>query len=130
MSRETDDDYPDVVLHLDDRHRIIRSIDTAPATQWIVQAHAGGRWRSTNYSQSKSGLRAFCGFVRPEELAIIDALPDWCPQRAEKTPAEHGRRAKSGEAATDVPAADESARTTLGARTTNVHAESVGGNEP
>lgn len=85
------DDYADVVAMLNNRTRLIRSADTRPATQWILQFRSSARWRSDKFFQDKRAMLALYvneGFLEqtidPQAQAILNALPDYCPQRANK----------------------------------------------
>jgi hypothetical protein len=73
---ETADPYPDVVVTLDDRTRVI-----AADIQWIIQErrrNGAHPWHSVYFCRSKAGLLMYVPKVTPELLA----LPDWFPEAA------------------------------------------------
>ena len=69
---EEADDYPYIVVQLDDRWRIIECRNDI---QWILQKLVGGRWRGQRYCRTlaglKSSLTALC--VDPN---LLPYLPD------------------------------------------------------
>lgn len=79
--REEADDYPNVVVKLNPRWRVIRCRD---GIQWILQSKGhseNSRWRGIQYCRSKRALlqrvRQSCQEVTGEAQAILDTLPAW-----------------------------------------------------
>ncbi len=80
-SRETADDYPNIVARLSDKWRVI----LCPAgIQWILQKRDAGsapstRWRGVSYCVTREALVRLCGCldspVDPSALLILAALP-------------------------------------------------------
>jgi hypothetical protein len=69
---ESSDDYPDVVVMLDAKTRVI-----AADIQWIIQKRWGKEWRGELFFRSKEGLLMYAPKpIAPELLA----LPDWFPE--------------------------------------------------
>jgi len=80
-SRERDDNYSDVVIHLSTRWRIIVCKD---GIQWILQQRSvappnTGTWSGKSYSTTLRGLVAACSdrelLLGPSEVQKLDALP-------------------------------------------------------
>src|SRR5512132_1854953 len=68
---ESSDDYPHVVVALDDKTRVI-----AADIQWIIQKrrrNGSNGWEGVYFCRSKAGLLMYAPKVTPELLA----LPDW-----------------------------------------------------
>jgi hypothetical protein len=76
---ETSDDYPDIVVMLDAKTRVIRC---ANEIQWIIQKRQGGPypWRSDLFFRSKEGLLLYA--PKPTAPKLL-ALPDWFSERRE-----------------------------------------------
>jgi len=74
-TRETDDEYPHVVLRLGNAWRIIGCRDDM---QWIFQRRAGSAWRSLGYCRRKTGLR---NLLQRNSLdpSAVDGFPDRYP---------------------------------------------------
>jgi hypothetical protein len=69
---ESSDDYPDVVMMLDAKTRVI-----AADIQWIIQKRWGKEWRGEMFFRSKEALLMYAPKpIAPELLA----LPDWFPE--------------------------------------------------
>ena len=90
--RESDDDYADVVVIFDDRTRLIRSSDLAPATQWVLQTRfrpAGqpDAWRGKQFFQDRAAMinLHLRWAADPRVRAIIERLPAKCPQRTRRS---------------------------------------------
>jgi hypothetical protein len=86
---ESYEDYGRVIVHLNDRHRVILCRD---GVQWILQrriSNLADGWRGRSFCRTKEALlrciKENAGRVPSDALAILDALPDW----AESAPAGH-----------------------------------------
>lgn len=90
---ESADDYPRIVVVLNDRWRVI---ECASGIQWILQRRksaetgAGARWEGNSYCRTSEALirccRARCGSVSPSAMAVLAALPDWIESGAALMP--------------------------------------------
>jgi len=69
---ETSDEYPNVVVMLDAKTRVI-----AADIQWIVQRRTGDRWLSQLFFRTKEGLLFYTPKPYPAELLV---LPDRFPE--------------------------------------------------
>lgn len=87
-TKETDDDYRDVVTLLNPEWRVIVCRD---GIQWIVQQRDKAtktlvtpRWRGRKYHRSRDTLLAALARLKievmPEAMAMLIALPDWIHQ--------------------------------------------------
>lgn len=81
---EAADDYPHIVVVLNDNWRVIR----CPAgLQWILQRRGSPEmprtddWRGRSYFRTRDALirctRHYSGAVDPAAMAVLTALPSW-----------------------------------------------------
>ncbi|MFH0297222.1 hypothetical protein AAFX91_08260 [Bradyrhizobium sp. 31Argb] len=85
---ESYDEYDRVVVHLDDRTRVIECRD---GVQWIVQrghsVNGAMRWDGVSFCRTKQALLR-CAGVQPGENPTLDALPARFPEAREAGTAE------------------------------------------
>jgi hypothetical protein len=70
--QEASDDYPDIVVVLDPKTRVI-----AADIQWIIQRRRGEQWRGEYFFRTKEGLLLYAPKpTAPELLALPDRFPE------------------------------------------------------
>ena len=79
--RETSDDYPKVVFHINARWRVIECRDSV---QWILQKRTNkageGKWYGKSYCRTKTALircvQGKIGVIDPVSETFLHRLPD------------------------------------------------------
>jgi len=70
--KEEAGEYPNVVLQLNDRWRVIVCKD---GTQWVLQCKRGDRWSGDSYCRTRDGLFRSIQKRVPSEQSLLDS-PD------------------------------------------------------
>jgi hypothetical protein len=93
MLSESSEEWP-VVTMLGSDHRVIVSRDPVPATQWVMQRRHRRKdqpdtWDGIWFCQTRDALlRGARDFGSEEQVAVVQSLPDWCPQKARRSKGE------------------------------------------
>lgn len=81
-SRETADNYSGVIAYIGSDRRVVNCTDNL---QWIVQRHAGGRWRARSYVRTRSVLLRILEW----KDGVRTPLPDDARKALESLPEVH-----------------------------------------
>jgi hypothetical protein len=100
---EEADDYPGVTAVLNDNWRVI---ECRSGIQWILQRRGGerhgrARWEGRSFCRTSEALkrvsRAFAGDIRPSAWSILQALPDWFPDKRPNPPASEPQKSEANQ---------------------------------